>query len=321
MKRVKLFCASTVICSMLLSSVASAQVLTSSKLHPDQGYPEFSVTTNQEATQKFEDVTWFGTEYSSVVYTVPKGTKITVVGGSDYPALWLVNTDKNDWKLVDGGVVMADGTLYTDGRDPGVKEPSTAISYVINDSNYSYVLEPNIVGADGTAVLCFIRVKEGEKPATNKVETEKVASKDNADSKKANISNVNVKIADSSKELSVYNIEGNNYFMLRDVAMLLKGTEKEFSIDFLSDENKIVTKINSQYVPSGSELKTDGKMATANATKATVGFVHNDLDVQDLISGYNINGSNYYKLRDLGDVFDFNVAWNESTKTIKLIME
>ena len=321
MKRVKLFCASTVICSMLLGTVASAQVLTSSKLHPDQGYPEFSVSISKEATHKVEDVTWFGTEYSSVVYTVPKGTKITVEGGVDYPGLWQVKTEGNNWKLVDGGVIIADGTLYTDGRDPGVKEPSTAISYVINDANYSYVLDPHIIGADGTNVLCFIRVEGGEKPAMNKAEAEKAVSKDSADIKKANISNVNVKIADSSKALSVYNIEGNNYFMLRDVAMLLKGTEKEFSIDFVTDENKIVTKINSQYVPSGTELKTDGKMAKANATKATVGFVHNDLDVQDLISGYNINGSNYYKLRDLGDVFGFNISWDGATKTIELIME
>lgn len=44
------------------------------------------------------------------------------------------------------------------------------------------------------------------------------------------------------------------------------------------------------------------KIQRRNATKTTVGFVHNDLDVQDLISGYNINGSNHYKLRDLCDV-------------------
>lgn len=33
-------------------------------------------------------------------------------------------------------------------------------------------------------------------------------------------------------------------------------------------------------------------------------------------SAYEINGNNYFKLRDIANLFDFSVTWHESTKTI-----
>ena len=34
------------------------------------------------------------------------------------------------------------------------------------------------------------------------------------------------------------------------------------------------------------------------------------------VVGYNINGNNFFKLRDLGRLFDFNVSWDSSLRSI-----
>ena len=36
------------------------------------------------------------------------------------------------------------------------------------------------------------------------------------------------------------------------------------------------------------------------------------------LEGYNINGSNYFKLRDLGKAMDFGVTWNNGSRTVEI---
>lgn len=36
------------------------------------------------------------------------------------------------------------------------------------------------------------------------------------------------------------------------------------------------------------------------------------------LGGYNINGSNYFKLRDLGKAMDFGVTWNNDSRTVEI---
>jgi hypothetical protein len=34
------------------------------------------------------------------------------------------------------------------------------------------------------------------------------------------------------------------------------------------------------------------------------------------VAGYNIGGNNFFKLRDLGELFDFNVSWDAKLGSI-----
>lgn len=36
------------------------------------------------------------------------------------------------------------------------------------------------------------------------------------------------------------------------------------------------------------------------------------------LTGYNIGGNNYFKLRDIGKEVGFNVSWNGSTRTVEI---
>ena len=112
---------------------------------------------------------------------------------------------------------------------------------------------------------------------------------------------------------AVYKIDGNNYFKLRDVAMLLRGSEKEFSVEY-DDESKSVTITSGQpYAPLGSEL------TGAASDKAQAVFTNNTVFIdgeQVSLTVYKIDGANYFRLRDLAFALDFCVSYDDGTKTV-----
>lgn len=113
-----------------------------------------------------------------------------------------------------------------------------------------------------------------------------------------------------------YNINGNNYFKLRDVAQLLRytparfdvswneklnrveiTTDKEYDSDYVKDKN--IDGYNRSYKPSDMKFHIDGQEKELN-TK--------------LIDGYN-----YIKLRDLQTLFNFRVDWDEKQQLIRIM--
>lgn len=118
-------------------------------------------------------------------------------------------------------------------------------------------------------------------------------------------------------EFNAYNIDGANYFKLRDLAYVLSGTDKQFDVYWQDDVINTTITLNTglPYTASGSEMEPKGA-APAEASPSTWNIY---LDGQKVtFSAYTINGSNYFKLRDLAQAMDFNVTWNETTSTITL---
>lgn len=125
-------------------------------------------------------------------------------------------------------------------------------------------------------------------------------------------------------EFEAYNINGNNYFKLRDVALKLRGTEKQFevvwnpsyteTIDGQSIRSAVDMTSNKAYTTIGGEMKLgDGLAKTANLTTSPI--LKDGAKVTNL-TGYNINGNNFFKLRDLGILFDFDVTWDTTRKAV-----
>ena len=111
-----------------------------------------------------------------------------------------------------------------------------------------------------------------------------------------------------------YNIDGNNYFKLRDLAKLLDGTTSQFDVSYDQAADAIVITTDHAYTtPDGSELKTgEDKSATARVSRQSViidGEENADLTV------YNIGGNNYFQLRELGKILHFYVHYDEATNT------
>ena len=110
-----------------------------------------------------------------------------------------------------------------------------------------------------------------------------------------------------------YNIDGSNYFKLRDIAYLLMGTANEFGVGYHEVARSIIVVPGMPYEPVGGELVMgEDKSATAVPSSQTLWFL--DAPADDL-SVYNIGGNNFFKLRDLGNMFGFEVDYDGTTNT------
>ena len=112
---------------------------------------------------------------------------------------------------------------------------------------------------------------------------------------------------------AAYNINGNNYFKLRDIAALLTGTESQFQVSYNQSTQAISLTTGEAYSAVGGELAS--LPSGAQKIIPTPSSVYVD-GKQVSFTAYNINGNNYFKLRDLGQALGFSVDWNDSTKTI-----
>lgn len=297
---------------------AYAQTIVTQDSYMGEKLADFKIEVSELTSKSTETINYEGETYSSVVYTVPQGTRLTFqIDKLDYPPMLTMASYKGeDWKMVERGVILTDGTYYTDGRDPGELEPNTQVFYDLKDASYGYVLGPispykynsDMPESGGETVLCFIKIAGNKNMTPVKVEE-----------KKASVTSVNLNISGKNIATEAYNIDGSSYFMLRDVAMALKGTQYEFSVRYDKDADKIITTTGgSKYQETGNELKIGNKQNNATAKTTTSSYTHDFVDQSANVTGYNIAGNNYYKLRDLGEIMGFDVAWNSGTKTISI---
>ena len=110
-----------------------------------------------------------------------------------------------------------------------------------------------------------------------------------------------------------YNIGGNNYFKLRDLAYVLNGTAKQFEVDWDGDNNAITLASGQGYTAVGGEM--EGKGGGEKTPVPTNSKIIKD-GVEVSFTAYNIGGNNYFKLRDIGASFDFGVDWDGERNTI-----
>ncbi len=112
-----------------------------------------------------------------------------------------------------------------------------------------------------------------------------------------------------------YNINSNNYFKLRDLAYTLSGTAKQFDLGWDGANNAISLTSGQPYTTAGGEMQGKG----AGDKKAVPTASRTYLDGKEIsFTAYNIEGSNYFKLRDIGAVFDFGVDWDGARNTIAI---
>ena len=112
-----------------------------------------------------------------------------------------------------------------------------------------------------------------------------------------------------------YNINGNNSFKLRDLAYVLNTTEKQFSIGYNEVLNTVSLTSRQPYIAVGGEMEIgDGDNVQTEPTSSTI--LKNGEVVQ--LQAYLIDDSNYFKLRDIGELLDFSVEWNGEENSISI---
>ena len=128
------------------------------------------------------------------------------------------------------------------------------------------------------------------------------------------LSSQNLSVDGTLIECEKYNIDGSNYFKLRDLAYVLNGTESQFAVGY-DNATKTVTITSGQpYASVGGELSFNGMDKSATATPSKQAIIINGKTVSDL-SVFNIGGNNFFKLRDLGAAVGFQVDYDKATNT------
>lgn len=151
-------------------------------------------------------------------------------------------------------------------------------------------------------------VKEDAKEVKEEVK-EKVESKD------VKATTQKVKLDGKDVVIYGYNIDGYNYFKLRDLAAVLKDTKAKFGVEY-KDAMVTLTKGADYKVAETDqkEVKAESKGMLTN-DKVMVG------DKALTATAYKVDDSNYYKLRDLGEALGFGVDYDKATNTVLLMSE
>ena len=130
--------------------------------------------------------------------------------------------------------------------------------------------------------------------------------------KPALVSSARVVVDGTSVAAAAYEIEGNNYFKLRDLGVAFTGTKAAFDVAWDGEARK-VTLTGGAYTPVGGELEplTGG---TQTATRATADVYVDDMPLVG--KAYEVGGNHYFKLRDLCFMLGVSVEWDNNAQTI-----
>jgi hypothetical protein len=117
---------------------------------------------------------------------------------------------------------------------------------------------------------------------------------------------------------SAYTVGGYNYIKLRDLTAILGSMGKDVSIDW--DENeKTIYIASGQAQPGGDSAM---KPAEGKGRNAVIPSIHINLDGEYVyLPAISIDGSTYFKLRDLSRSLGFDVDWDAANRRISVRAE
>ncbi|MEO4054453.1 hypothetical protein [Solibacillus sp. CAU 1738] len=129
---------------------------------------------------------------------------------------------------------------------------------------------------------------------------------------------VDILLNDEPDRASVYNINGDNYLQLSDLAQLLVNESSKFNFN-LDKKSKVIEIIPKQKYVFGyytyRDKKNTPKKISNNSTKLLInGKTHN-------LKTYLIDGNTYFKLNDLASLLGFEVGYDQKAKKVNITTE
>ena len=118
-------------------------------------------------------------------------------------------------------------------------------------------------------------------------------------------------------EAEAYNIGGNNFYKLRDIAWLLKDTAARFDVGWDPAQKLVTVTTRHNYTaPDGHELES--RPDYSDRARRTTQRITINGGARDDLMVFNIGDSNFFKLRDLGTALGFGVDYDEPTNTVAI---
>ncbi|MGE4548828.1 MAG: InlB B-repeat-containing protein [Intestinibacillus sp.] len=121
-----------------------------------------------------------------------------------------------------------------------------------------------------------------------------------------------IKLDGSAVNPAGYNINDENYFKLRDIAYLMNGKAAQFSVGWEAASSSITLTTEKAYQKVGGELSGVASKPTIRESNARV--MVNGTAVA--MTAYNIDGNNYFRLRDIGEKLGFTVDYDATNRVI-----
>lgn len=223
---------------------------------------------------------------------------------ADYETLvkwWSGVVEGTDVKLYIGHGTYKDVVAEEIAAQMAVNE-----KYAVSGS-FFFSLRDLLQNRQGCADAIRAYYKEADAPVVPEPEVPVTVEK-----KLAYAARAKVTVDGKTVEFETYTIDDYTYFKLRDIASAINGTSKQFMTFWDEPTQSIQLVRRTPYTAAGSGAV--GKYGDTVATTSTAKLYCDG--VQKSISAYTINDYTYYKLRDIAQLIDMGITWNESTFTI-----
>lgn len=221
-------------------------------------------------------------------------------------------------KLLESGQISKDDECY-------IRAGSVLTVYGVEDGEKSFGC--NVIYNDGESSYFFIGIvyDYGEQETEQEIEesddeitqeSDETTTEILTGTAKATTATVNVDGEQITFE--AYEINGNNYFKLRDIAAVASGSAKQFEVFWDETSEVIELASDSPYTVVGGELETgDGEDKEYISTTSEI---YKDGEITNF-TAFEINDNNYFKLRDICQAFDIGVNWDDATQTIDILTD
>lgn len=282
---------------------------------------------------KEESVDWGNAAYRIIVPGFIEGRDVEVGDGKTTPAIVVEKPAQNSngrytfFEIVttDPDAVLVTSTLYTaefdqigdymaDLEDGRVKFSPNLMADFDEVSEQPLYLGFSFRNADFEVIYEFplwVVFEEGETsapastPAPAPTPVKEVT---------ALLASSKVIVDDQQIAFGAYTIDGYNYFKLRDLALAVTGSAKQFEVTWDGVKNAINLISGEAYTPAGNELTAESGAASVKGITNQSKIYLNGEEIT--LESYTINGNNYFKLRDIAAVFDFGVSWDGALNQI-----
>ena len=149
----------------------------------------------------------------------------------------------------------------------------------------------------------------GEKYATDRGDLTEITMENT----KCQVTGQKLTVDGVEQAAEIYNINDENYFKLRDIAALLNGTDAQFEVIYDEETKTISVETGKAYTAVGGELADHADRSESilpSPQALTVDGAAANL------TAFNLEGNNFFRLRDLGRVLGFGVDWDPETSTM-----
>ncbi len=116
------------------------------------------------------------------------------------------------------------------------------------------------------------------------------------------------------EKLEIYNINGENYFKIRDLAALLTATDAKFNVDYDTETRTIVLTTGEAYEARSGDLATEFTNKAASCIKSSKAVTINGEAVE--LTTYAFGNKNFFRLKSLAEALGFTAEYDKETRTV-----